>query len=314
MTGRRRIVFAVLVSASAMGCRDSAPREQRAEGEGSAYVESEAARAAAQLTMDRPDEAVALLEKHLVSNPKDASAHFELARALRQQAFELKLKNLTTDVDVAVTRTKILTKAAEEYRRCFALLPDLKHPDTRVAGLMGLVEIYGRNGLGRPADAEQVARRLVDEDPQNADSYKSLGQALGEQGRHDEAADVLRKARSTLPASQQRNLGIAMWSYVKLTRNVPSNTIEALVDEMTVIADSWLANHPGDATGPIVKEQALKLQVEYLESDPERKRQVLAEARQWQQVAEKHLRGETADVIKLVDELKKRQQKVTNGR
>ena len=150
-----------------------------------------------------------------------------------------------------------------------------------------LAAIYGRDELNRPADAEKVARRLVDEDPRSAKSLGVLAQVLRESDRQGEATELLRKARFDLPASQERDLVVYMFSHVNLSPKLPRGDIQTLVDDMLAIADGWLVNKPNDPTGPIAKHLALELRANRLEHDPTRKRELLGESELWEKASDK---------------------------
>jgi tetratricopeptide (TPR) repeat protein len=254
------------------------------------------------LMSDEPEQAAALMEVYVAANPRNADGQFTLAMAYEGIAFNIKL----TGDPASPARIAQLEKAADRYRSYLALVRDVNDGSYRAAGLKSLARIYGREALNRPADAERAARQLLDEDRNSSESYLVLAKVLREVDRHGEATELLRKARFSLPASEQRPLAAGMWLHALASPKLPRAEIQALVDDLSAIAEGWLANDPGNPTGPIAKRMAVELCANRLEQDPVRKRALLAEADLWRKVSDARTAPELADVMEKLKELRAR--------
>jgi len=251
---------------------------------------------------DEPEKAAALMEAYVAANPRNADGQFTLAMAYEGIACNIKL----TGDPASPARIAHLEKAADRYRSYLTLVREVDDRSYRATGLKSLARIYGRDALNQPPDAERAARQLVDEDRTSSESYLVLAKVLRESDRHSEATELLRKARFSLPSSEQRPLAAGMWLHATVSPKLPRAEIQALIDDLSAIADGWLANDPGNPTGPLAKRMAVELRANRLEDDPARKRALLAEADLWRQVSDARTAPELADVMEKLNQLRAR--------
>jgi tetratricopeptide (TPR) repeat protein len=298
-----RANIAVLLAALLAGqaCQERTPDPVQDHASDPA-ISSESQQATRLIYSDRPEEAIALMVTYLAAHPKNADAHFTLALAHQRAADAMRLRG-----DAAPeTVLSHLEKAVDHCWTYLGLVESTGDPSARAAGLRTLSALYGRDGLRHPADAQRVARQLVEEDPKSAESYRLLAQALRESERADEATAVLLEARAALPSPEQRPLVVAMAEHARLSPDLTRANLQALANEMMAIGDGWVANEPAQPTGPIAKQLALELIADRLEPNPARKRELRAEAGLWQNLEDTTLAAERADVMAKLRQLHER--------
>ena len=111
--------------------------------------------------------------------PEEAIAHFREAASLPEEAAEGWF-----ELGLTLERPKHAEEAEAAYRRALELRPD--HPGAAVN--LGLIQLAER---GDPVAAEASFRRAVASDPSLAAAKVNLALSLQEQGRFDEAVDLL---------------------------------------------------------------------------------------------------------------------------
>jgi hypothetical protein len=295
----------IAMTIASLACQNRAISDPPASAGPPEYVVSDASHQATRLMFaDKAADAAALMDTYVAANPRNADAHFTLALAHWKVASAMRLKGDTA----SPARVSHLEKAADHYWMYLALVRKMDDPSYQAAGLRALADVYGRDGLRRPPDAERVARRLVDEDARSAESYRVLAQTLRESNRQDEATAVLLRARMALPFSEQRPLAGAMAEHARKSPALPRAELQALVDEMMAIGDGWVATAPQQPTGPIAKQLALELQADRLEQNPARKRVLRAEADLWRKAGDTPVDAERRDVLAKLQALHKRRQ------
>jgi tetratricopeptide (TPR) repeat protein len=291
------------MTVASLACQNQAASEPPPGAARPAYVVSDASHEATRLMFSgKADDAAALMNAYVAANPRSADGHFTLALAHEKIASAMRLNGDTA----SPARLSHLEKAADHYWMYLGLVRKIDDPSYQAAGLRALAGIYGKDGLHQLAEAEKVARRLVDEDSRSAESYRVLAQTLRESDRQDEATAVLRKARMALPSSEQRRLVGAMAEHARQSPTLPKTDLKALVDEMMTIGDGWVATEPLQPTGPLAKQLALELQADRLEQNPARKRELLAEAELWRKAGDTQLDAERRDVMTKLQEVRKR--------
>ena len=152
------------------------------------------------------------------------------------------------------------------------------------------MSVYAKDMLGRPAEAEAVARAMVTAHPRLLDAYILLANVLkddptklvSEIGRWRGVADILQKApdRSGRAGLALHELGAFLVQMVRESSELPPAEARKLLDEARAIFD-WLIKTNQDVDGLqfalMGKSMARKLEAERVEQDPARVKALLAE-------------------------------------
>jgi tetratricopeptide (TPR) repeat protein len=157
------------------------------------------------LEVGRVSEAIAALQRAVASNPRYADAYFRLGIALEKAG----------DSGAAIVAyhraTELLPSLTEAWFRAGALVYTLGHRDEAIgcfrrAAATGGKTSFGRLGKARALlaenrnqEAEQVLRRTLAVDPENAMAHDLLGNLLSEFGRFDEARECFQRAIALAP-------------------------------------------------------------------------------------------------------------------
>jgi hypothetical protein len=174
------VAITIAMTIASLACHNPSASEPPAGDAAPAYVVSDASHEATRpMFSGKAEEAAALMDAFVAANPRNADAHFTLALAHGNAASAMRLNGDTA----SPARMSHLEKAADHYWMYLGLVRKMDDTSYQAAGLRALAGIYGRDGLHRPAEAEKIARRLVDEDAKSAESYRVLAQALRESGR-----------------------------------------------------------------------------------------------------------------------------------
>jgi tetratricopeptide (TPR) repeat protein len=159
----------------------------------------------AYLEVGRIAEAIAALQWAIASNPRYADAYFRLGIALEKQG---DLGGAITAYDRA---TQLLPSLTEAWFRAGALVYTLGHREEAIACFRRAAATGGKTSFGRlgkaralltedrDAEAEQVLRQTLAQDPRNALAYDLLGNLLSEFGRFDEARECFQRAIAIAP-------------------------------------------------------------------------------------------------------------------
>jgi tetratricopeptide (TPR) repeat protein len=157
------------------------------------------------LEVGRIPDAIAALQRAVASNPRYADAYFRLGVALE------KLGNIGGAIVAYDRATELLPSLTEAWFRAGALVYTLGHRDEAIgcfrrAAATGGKTSFGRLGKARTLltedrnqEAEQVLRRTVALDPENAMAHDLLGNLLSEFGRFDEARECFQRAIAIAP-------------------------------------------------------------------------------------------------------------------
>src|SRR5271155_1897539 len=83
----------------------------------------------------------------------------------------------------------------------------------RISALTAMQQALALHQAGSLAEAEAIYRQVLAEDPDQPDALHYLGLIAHQVGRHDVAADLIRRAISQKPdnARSHTNLGNALW-------------------------------------------------------------------------------------------------------
>ncbi len=212
-------------------------------------------------------EAAALIEKFLTANPNVVGARLQLA---------------STHADLAETdpagRTRHLQNSVTQYQRVLDLT---KETGFRYLALWGLVRAHKPEGLDRPAEVEAYARRMIQEDPKRFEGHVELAITLNTQGRHDVAADALRKARQVapdLPAIHKLQLVQYLVEQVTNSPQLARPAAGKLLDEARDAADDVITSKQDVRVAMMAKSMVLKLQAERAETSPARQKSLIDES------------------------------------
>jgi len=215
----------------------------------------------------KPMEAAAMLQRVVDQAPGFGDAHSMLANAHGVAA-----ETLEGDPAAVGTRRKHLETALTHYRRAV----ELTHVN-RTLNLLSIAEILGPQGLNQPREAVVAARRLVAEWPSSRLGYAILAGALLQTSESAEAATVLQRARTAVPAEDQVRLAVALGEQVKA---LPASSVEAarvLLDDALRIADEAVRREPSSGQFLMFKSTILDLQADRVERNPARQKALKAE-------------------------------------
>jgi hypothetical protein len=213
-------------------------------------------------------EAVAPLEKVVAANPSFVEAHELLAAAHETIADSLKQDG----VPLKGARTRHLETAALHYRRVL----DLRGTGEILTHL-SLAEIYGPGGLNHPAEAEKMARLVINDSAQMWEAHALLAWSLFETQRANAAAVALRQGRVGIAPEKRLHFGAALSDLAKEPAS-SLNTARALLSEAVAIADEAIAAQPPNGEAYMFKAVVVEIQASR-EQDPARKTALIAEGR-----------------------------------
>ena len=193
-------------------------------------------------------DAVAALQRAVGGNPGYADAHFRLGIALE------KLGDLGAAVVAYDRATELLPSLTEAWFRAGDLVYTLGYREEAIgcfrrAAATGGKTSFGRLGKARALltenrneEAEQVLRKTLAHDPENAMAHDLLGNLLSEYGRFDEAREGFARAIAIAP--------LLAGSYYELVRCRPVTS-----------EDDGLVQRMKDALGTPGLETAQRLRV-----------------------------------------------------
>jgi len=191
-------------------------------------------------------------EEALKVNPRDVSAMRLLARIYSRQ-----IRTANSRVDDAMVR-----KTIEQYQKIVGIDP--KDVDSWV--MLGQLQAATRAG----ADAEASYRKALAIEEDNEDALTGLALLLSEQGKNDEANDMLRRAAAKNPSQrslqalavsyeQMKEYSLAADTIKKLLQTDPENAGELKhamaadliqadrLDDAMAVYQELVADEPGDA-------------------------------------------------------------------
>src|SRR5580693_2220254 len=157
------------------------------------------------LEVGRLPDAIAALKRAVATNPRYTDAYFRLGIALE------KLGDIGGALAAYDRATKLLPSLTEAWFRAGALVYTLGHRDEAIgcfrrAAANGDNSSFARLGKARALlmedrnqEAEQVLRKTLALDPNNAMAHDLLGNLLSEFGRFDEARDCFQCATAIAP-------------------------------------------------------------------------------------------------------------------
>lgn len=157
------------------------------------------------LEVGRLPDAVAALQSAVAINPRYTDAYFRLGIALE------KLGDIRGAILAYDCATDLLPSLTEAWFRAGALVYELGHRDEAIgcfrrAAATGDKSSFGRLGKARALltenrnqEAEQVLRKTLALDSQNAMAHDLLGNLLSEFGRFDEARECFQCAIAIAP-------------------------------------------------------------------------------------------------------------------
>jgi hypothetical protein len=270
----RRILAVVIVLAAMGACsqrgNSGAPPAGWAEAEkglARVYIEGKTA------------EVVRISEQFVRDHPDFPDAHRELAGALETMARDMRRAGTTSPL-VAQN----FERAAAHYERYHALAG----ADQRASASRALMFLHDEEGLNDPGKAESFARRWKEEQPDQLQPHVYHADRLRKLGRHDEASAVMRSAReverATLTGDEQMRASLrAAWAadvlkHLQESPNLPAADTREFVDELMKVSDEVLKASPTNFSALQARAAALSIRAERLESDPARKKALLAEA------------------------------------
>ena len=157
------------------------------------------------LEVGRVPDAIAAFQQAIACNPRYADAYFRLGIALE------KAGNIDAAIIAHDRATQLLPSLAEAWFRAGALVYIRGHRDEAIgcfrrAAATGGKTSFGRLGKARALliedrneEAEQVLRRTLALDPENAMAHDLLGTLLSELGRFDEARTCFQRTIEIAP-------------------------------------------------------------------------------------------------------------------
>jgi tetratricopeptide (TPR) repeat protein len=157
------------------------------------------------LEVGRVSDAIAALQRAVAGNPRYTDAYFRLGIALEN------LGDIGGAIVAYHRATELLPSLTEAWFRAGALVYTLGHRDEAIgcfrrAAATGGKTTFGRLGKARALltedrslEAEQVLRRTLAVDPENAMAHDLLGNLLSEFGRFDEARECFQRAIAIAP-------------------------------------------------------------------------------------------------------------------
>lgn len=150
------------------------------------------------LSLDRPDEAVALLERALDKTPEANRLYYPLALAHRKLGDEDKARELLA------WRGSVGVKPADP------LIDSL--PDLRTGERVYLLRGQSAFRFGRYEEAAELFRQVLEANPESIPGWIDLGSALGQAGQVDGAVAAFERAVELAPGNETAlfNLGVLL--------------------------------------------------------------------------------------------------------
>ncbi len=157
------------------------------------------------LEVGRLADAIAAFQRAVASDPRYTDAYFRLGIALE------KVGDIGGAIVAYDRATNLLPSLTEAWFRAGALVYTLGHRDEAIGCFRRAATTGGKTGFGRLGkarallvegrnqEAEQVLRRTLKLDPENAMAHDLLGNLLSEYGRFDEARECFQRAIAIAP-------------------------------------------------------------------------------------------------------------------
>jgi tetratricopeptide (TPR) repeat protein len=215
----------------------------------------------------KPAEAVTLYERVLKASPDFGDGHIALAEAHAAVAETL------TKAPQAAARRRHLETAATHYRRGIEL-----GAARSLVALKDLVDIYRKDGLNQPAEAEKVARQLVAARPTSVVWHNTLAEILIENRRYADAVAVLHQAVAAVDPDDRVTLGATMVNTLITTPEIAGPQARTLAEDGLAIFDQALKQRPADRDLYMFRSGALKMLAERVVTNPAKQKALLAEA------------------------------------
>lgn len=99
-------------------------------------------------------------------------------------------------------RTELLQKAVSNYNKAITVIKDDEPsgPEIRKLSYEYLIAAYGPDKINDFAQAEPIAKKLIEMEPNVPGNYQTLGKLYEDQGRYEEAEQYFNKAIEVRPA------------------------------------------------------------------------------------------------------------------
>jgi tetratricopeptide (TPR) repeat protein len=214
-------------------------------------------------------EAIRLFDDVVRRAPTFGSAHAALADAHRVRADEL-ARGVSPPPPAS---RQALERAAAHYRRAI----ELQAPERPLA-VGHLMQIYGGDRLDQPAEQAGFARQYAALQPDSAIGHATLAQALRRSGQPAAATAALLVARTRVRGSDRLLLATIMVEHAIATTDVPAGDLRQLFDYAGPVLDQAIAAEPADRRRVQTKVALLMLRADRVETDPERRQALRAEA------------------------------------
>jgi hypothetical protein len=218
----------------------------------------------------RLQEAVALFEGIVKQNPGFDGGHFALGDAYDMMAAKL---DPASSAGAPARRRELMLSAAQQYRAAAA-----GSGPYRPLAVVKLVRLYGPDELNQPADFVAFAREWVRTSPASGVARITLANGLLAQGNEAAATAALLEARAAIDSEGQPLLAASIVEYITKAPRAPASQVKQLLDYAEPILDREAARSPEPRTFLLAKAAALKLRADRVETDPARRRSLLAES------------------------------------
>ena len=219
------------------------------------------------------DESFAIHQQWVDKHPEFAEAHYSLADSHFVRSVQLQ----GDGPEAEVKRKEHLQAAAAHFRRYRTLAKD-EDPEVRRLATATLARILSPEGLNELREAEEVARDWVGEHPENMTAYGTLAQILRAAGKADQVPEVLRDAKSAVRADDRDDYAELVIAHLEASAALPREQVESLLEEVRMIYEAELQTDARSWKAVSLKADALRLRANRLETNPARKRALLAEA------------------------------------
>jgi len=178
-------------------------------------------------------DSIPLLEKFVARNPNVMEAQYKLAAAYNGRALRTGATPESKRQDWA--------KAVRHFRVAADFFPS---EQARFLMTLELAQLYAPDKLDDKPLAERYARRLVDESPTEPMSHMYYARMLYDAGDVAGAVSALRHGRtvSTMPLVGLVQSIHYLTEYVHGTQDLPRDATKKLLDELTAVSDTVLAN------------------------------------------------------------------------
>jgi len=221
-------------------------------------------------------DSIPLLEKFVARNPNVMEAQYKLAAAYNGRALRTGATPESKRQDWA--------KAVRHFRVAADFFPS---EQARFLMTLELAQLYAPDKLDDKPLAERYARRLVDESPTEPMSHMYYARMLYDAGDVAGAVSALRHGRtvSTMPLVGLVQSIHYLTEYVHGTQDLPRDATKKLLDELTAVSDTVLANpERGDEDTRLVvmgKTMAFDLQADRLADTSAERVRLLLESDRW---------------------------------